>query len=1316
MSADQTSLAPGESALLCAVCGPISDEEVRAVGIVLRDEEGVLRQRRRALALLHPPWTELAARYRQSGTVRQAAARIESLRASAERSGGSPPRGEALLVARARQALLDERQSDFARHFARYLALPSYRSPKLHEADFWSGVLGPGLEGSELVHSRPARQRIAAHIALNFAFSAMPAQCCLSDKAALSGTTEAGDSDCELSIVEALRTGDLDTLRRLSGREPDGLAAAALHLLRGQLAEAHRLFAENLPARREEVSANPAHLPLRLHAIIAALGAGAPSELCRLQIELAYYSIDRVLDLSQNGARDYISLLDNLAWLESARRRSGKQLPRSRGGVSLIPILWGFACLPDDVRHGMPTDKLAARLGALAAAGQPAMAAHGAAALRRLLPPEAPEQNLLRPLCTALPGLSPIGSISLTAGSEDGEDGEDSDDEAIAHVLPGLPAGQLYWDLRLAPGGASINRITLRLSSDAQDAGRTLDLSPHRLSAVTALMDADDRRRMPLLRELSSSAGRQLDMAASLAGHPRLRLEHDTPSGPALSPVQLRASRPKLRVIRRGSGVELKPDIRLNPGLILKRSEGEIELSATGARQKRFCDEVLSHGSRGSLRLEKPDPLELQELLNSLADSFDLSGKLLPDDAPRQKAEPELSLEADYRDGTLSLRPRLKLLPDALGSVEAGQGPSRMLIATKRGPIGVTRNLSSERRLIRQLEQRCPALAAEQPNNPPYNGTQISDPARQIELLRQLKNADLPVHFTSAQSLQLIDTADLALDIRSKQGESWLSIGGQLRVDEHKVIELSALLKHPSTAPRSGDKQLLCTPELQQALNCLRQLARLSPAQQLRLSRAALPALCDLFPEQSDTLMQALQQSRQSLAEARSAPPPNGLAATLRPYQLEGYRWLLERTRLGIGACLADDMGLGKTIQTLALLLERADGGPALIIAPLSLLGNWEAEAARFAPGLRTLNLRDIGTERAPQDLRRTLVLASYGQVSARPESAGGQHWHTLVLDEAQNIRNPGTKRARSLFTLQADARLCLSGTPVENRLLDLWSLMHFLNPELLGSERDFKLRYGHGERLDELHRITAPLILRRTRRQVLPQLPPLTDITLPVTLGREERALYESCRRRALERSHRQRGTLFAELTRLRRLCCHGSLVAPDYQGPSAKTDALIELVESLRDAGHQALIFSQFTDVLDIVAQHLDPLGISYLRLDGRTGTAQRSELVERFQAGEAQLFLISLGVGGTGLNLTAAGDVILLDPWWNPTTEQQAASRAHRLGQRRPVTLYRLYVKDSVEERILALQEQKQQLADTLIGEGSLPLETLLSLLSD
>lgn len=1307
MSADQLTLAPGESALLCAVCGPISDEENRAADIMLRDEAGVLRQKRRALALRNPAWTELAARYQQSITVRRAAARIEHLRASAERSSGTPTSDETLLIARARHALLDERQSDFARLFARYRDLTSYRAPSLHEADFWSGVLGPGLEGSEHIRSRPARQHIAAHIALNFAFSAMPAQCCLSDRETLTGTSETDERSNELNIIEALRTGDLDTLRQLSKRESGGLAAAALHLLNGQLAEAHRLFAENLPARREEVAASPAHLPLRLHAIMAGLCTGAPSEHCRQQIEMAYYSIDRVLDLSQNGARDYISLLDNLTWLEAARRRLSKQLPRTRGSVSLIPILWGFAYLPDDVRRGIPADKLAERLGELAAAGQPVMAAHGAAALRRLLPPEAPEQDLLRPLCTNMHGLCPISSIKLTAGCEN---------EEIAPALPSPPLGQLYWDLRLAPGGESINRITLRLSDDAQNIGRTLDLSPHRLSTVAALMDADDRLRMPLLRELSSSAGRQLDMAASLAGHPRLRLERDTPTGPALSPVQIRARRPKLRVIRRSHSVELKPDIRLNPGRILKHGESEIELSTTSARQKRFCDEVLSHGSQGSLLLESPDPLELQELLNNLADSFELSGKLLPDDVPHQKAEPELSLEADYHDGTLCLRPRLKLLHDALSSVEAGQGPSRMLIATARGPIGVTRNLSGEKRLIRRLEQRCPALAAEQPNNPPHNGTQISDPARQIELLRQLKNADLPVHFTSAQSLQLIDTADLDLDIRSKQGESWLSIGGQLRVDEHKVIELSALLHHPPSAQHSGNKQLICTPELQHALNCLRQLARLSPAQQLRLSRAALPALCDLFPEQSNTLMQALQQSRQSLAEARSAPPPPGLAAILRPYQLEGYRWLLERTKLGIGACLADDMGLGKTIQTLALLLKRADDGPALIIAPLSLLDNWEAEAARFTPGLRTLNLRDIGTERAPQDLRRTLVLASYGQVSARPESAAEQHWHTLVLDEAQSIRNPGTKRARRLFTLKADARLCLSGTPVENRLLDLWSLMHFLNPELLGSEKDFKLRYGNGEQLDELHRITAPLILRRTRRQVLPQLPPLTNITLPVTLGQEERALYESCRRRALERSHQQRGTLFAELTRLRRLCCHGSLVAPDYKGPSAKTDALIELVKSLRDAGHQALIFSQFTDVLDIVAQHLDPLGISYLRLDGRTATAQRSELVERFQAGEAQLFLISLGVGGTGLNLTAAGDVILLDPWWNPTTEQQAASRAHRLGQRRPVTLYRLYVKDSVEERILALQEQKQQLADTLISEGSLPLETLLSLLAD
>ena len=320
------------------------------------------------------------------------------------------------------------------------------------------------------------------------------------------------------------------------------------------------------------------------------------------------------------------------------------------------------------------------------------------------------------------------------------------------------------------------------------------------------------------------------------------------------------------------------------------------------------------------------------------------------------------------------------------------------------------------------------------------------------------------------------------------------------------------------------------------------------------------------------------------------------------------------------------------------------------------------------------------------------------------------------MLDEAQSFRNPPTKRTKAILSLGAEARLALTGTPVENGLSDLWSIMNFLNPGLLGNLRSFRARYRSEEELPVLHNLVRPLVLRRTRQQVLPQLPSLTEIEWKVELSTEERALYEATRRRALNimEQHGSPANLFAELTRLRRLCCHGKLAVPSFKGKSSKLEALMELVTELRESGHKALVFSQFTDVLDLAEPLLAKAGISFLRLDGTTKASRRTHLVEQFQRGEADLFLISLKAGGVGLNLTTASYVILLDPWWNPAVESQAAARSHRIGQNQPVTLYRLIAEGTVEERVLALHQSKKHLAEAVITEGTLPLSELRQLL--
>ena len=317
------------------------------------------------------------------------------------------------------------------------------------------------------------------------------------------------------------------------------------------------------------------------------------------------------------------------------------------------------------------------------------------------------------------------------------------------------------------------------------------------------------------------------------------------------------------------------------------------------------------------------------------------------------------------------------------------------------------------------------------------------------------------------------------------------------------------------------------------------------------------------------------------------------------------------------------------------------------------------------------------------------------------------------MLDEAQAIKNETSKRAKAVKRLNSRFRVAATGTPVENRLSELWSISDFLNPGLLGSIGDFAKRFTiDGRATPALKRLVSPLILRRVKRDVLEELPEKTEITLPVILGEDERAGYEACRRMALETLEaggaENRISILAELTRLRRYCCHPSLVTGDPLAASAKMDALLELLGNLRDNGHRALVFSQFTDYLSIVRKAVEHQGWTHLYLDGQTPAAERGRLVEAFQRGDGDFFIISLKAGGMGLNLTAANYVILLDPWWNPAVENQAADRAHRIGQKNPVTVYRLIATETVEERVIELHKAKRQIAeDVLDGAASTAL---------
>jgi SNF2 family DNA or RNA helicase len=424
-------------------------------------------------------------------------------------------------------------------------------------------------------------------------------------------------------------------------------------------------------------------------------------------------------------------------------------------------------------------------------------------------------------------------------------------------------------------------------------------------------------------------------------------------------------------------------------------------------------------------------------------------------------------------------------------------------------------------------------------------------------------------------------------------------------------------------------------------------------------------------------------------------------------------------------------MGLGKTLQALAMLLHRSAGGAALVVAPTSVGFNWVAEAERFAPSLRVILYRGADRETMLANIGPgTLVVTSYDLMARDVDALRELRFHTLVLDEAQAIKNPGTARARAARQLEVGYCVALTGTPLENRTTELWSLMRRVAPGLLGTEAAFRERFARPiEEANDatarasLARIITPFLLRRTKAQVATDLPPRTEQVVRVELSPKERRLYDAARRLALEGASRPGGAdrmnLLASLTRLRQLACHPRLVDTDSAVPSSKLEAAMELLNEVVAEGHKALVFSQFTRHLDLAEEAMREAGLSILRLQGDTPAEERQRRVQAFQAGEADVFLISLKAGGTGLNLTRATYVLHLDPWWNPAVEDQATDRAHRIGQQQPVTVYRFVTENTVEEAILKLHGEKRGLAADLLsgaaGGGAIRTDELIALLS-
>ena len=472
--------------------------------------------------------------------------------------------------------------------------------------------------------------------------------------------------------------------------------------------------------------------------------------------------------------------------------------------------------------------------------------------------------------------------------------------------------------------------------------------------------------------------------------------------------------------------------------------------------------------------------------------------------------------------------------------------------------------------------------------------------------------------------------------------------------------------------------------------------------------------------------LRKLAEQLRNFSGIKDVPVPKGFGARLRGYQQVGLNWLQFLREYGFNGVLADDMGLGKTVQTLAHLLVEKNSGrlqhPALVVAPTSLMGNWRREAEHFAPQLRVLVLH--GKNRTTDFSRiesSDLVLTTYPLLSRDADILRAQDYHYIVLDEAQAIKNPTTKLARTVRELKANHRLCLTGTPLENHLGELWSLYDFLMPGFLGNLQVFNRCYrvpiekhGSVERREQLARRIQPFLMRREKNEVATELPPKTEIVHNIEFGRDQAQLYESIRvsmdkrvrdsirSQGLARSHI---TILDALLKLRQVCCDPRLLKLDTAKniqQSAKLDWLMELLPTQLEEGRRVLVFSQFTSMLGLIEAELKKHGIDYTKLTGQT--RKRDEAIQQFREAEVNLFLISLKAGGVGLNLTEADTVIIYDPWWNPAVEAQAIDRAHRIGQDKPVFVYKLVTANSVEEKMLAMQERKRTLAKGIYSDNN------------
>lgn len=1301
---------------LCrAVCGPLSRAELSThfpafyQALVAKAGRGgrVDSSFRRGEESLMD-FATLKSQFDHSAELREVCARVMAERHAWNGAYSVLPTPERSLSA-ARYALLRGEGADFANMYEAYKhSCLGGMHPDASLAEFWDRVLGPMWEGVEYLPPGNARDELLAMRAERFMLTPPPPGASPVCTVGLPYLQSLG-----YSLLRAESAMLLNAPATQLTRREEELRAACRELRRGKWDAAYRSFRRTLGDRvmlPEEVRAIRGVSVLVL-ACIVAIHVGAPERLVACWVRSARELMIRAQStVDDAGARDLAHFFDALLMWDALANRGLVliEIPQNLSALACVPFAMGARRIFSSIAGQITLSRLVESTLQLAAQGQRLLASYAASALVGM--PELGEVDQ-----AALRQLLAVDFMPLFPPSTKADSGLNQV-SLLMQEMSAPQAGSVYWDI-FADAGGYIKRLEARhVRDNVQAAGTKIELSEVLNAFSHSGHDARDAAVVGLLSTLPKANCRSVPMyAAVLEGHPRLRLALRS-GGRRL--VRVVSRRPVLNVGCGETGLNLYLDKKQFTRIV--RGEGhEVSLPYFRPAMQRMVDYLSS----GVISIDwRSHEEEVRWLLAQLELSFSLQGEVPAHLRNVRRSDGSLVVRTSPSGQGYRLSILIQHSPQVEVYSEPGQGESVMLLTmADERCCCVQRNIEAEICAAKSLLQSCPTLAEakEEGRFTRY----IASKGELLSALLDLQRSCVPViwrSFLSDESMVVDDATHAPLEITVPEvGRDWLEIGADLTVNEDLVLSIGQLLEglehqEGGFLPLEGGKRYVYLPQpLRNRLYTMGGILRQEHRKYL-LPLAAIPAFVSQW--EARNLPRPLLERYDMLHECDAIPVPRGLKATLREYQAAGFRWLLARARAGLGACLADDMGLGKTLQVLALLLEQAYAGPSLVVVPLSLCSNWITEAERFAPELKMLSYTPArrGSGKRPALGPGEVLVVSYGQMVANDAYFTEQEWNLIVLDEAQAIKNPDSRRARTACKLRGAARVCLSGTPVENCLVDLWSIMHFLNPSLLGPKSSY-VNAGH-QAVDRLKRLVAPLILRRTKAEVLPQLPPITEVMIGVEFSPDERALYESCRRLAVARARNCGSpvTLLTELTRLRRICCHAALIQSSYSGSSSKMTAMLDLVKNLRKAGHKALVFSQFTDVLDLAQQALEGAGLSLLRLDGSTPASKRSELVNLFQSGSAQAFLISLKAGGFGLNLTAADYVILLDPWWNPAVEDQAAGRSHRIGQHNPVTVCRLIVRDTVEERVMQMHDAKRMLAESVVSEGAMPLEMLREVL--